>query len=236
MIIEFPTALYLSELPLRASDVGSVTFEISSEDPPRQSQNLQQLPIAEQLRPLPDKIFSREDDRANAGDLLFSISQSARSETGSNKKQFEIGQFLDFNQESLPEVTVTEVPTKLDLQQNTNILDLESLGLSEDDIEVITKQANETFNQTINELNSLKEQIDNTKILISENQKSINEARKASSAVELLEDVNSILATIQKKEQDLLQERDSLTNTVNVLNKQAKDKLEELLSIRELVR
>ncbi len=87
MIVAFPTALYIPVLPAKPEEAGSVTFSISSEDPPRQSQSLQQLPIAEILKPLPDKIFTPEENRAVVGNFIFSVSKSSRFETGSNKKQ-----------------------------------------------------------------------------------------------------------------------------------------------------
>ena len=237
MIIEFPTALYIPILPSSPEIAGNVTYTISSEDPPRQSQILQQLPAAEILKPLPSKVFTPEENRAVLGDFIFSVSRSSRSETGSNKKQFEVGQFLDFgDQDTFGDLTVTEVPQKIDLQQNTNLLDLESLGLSTRESDTVTTQASAKFDEILEELNVIKTKIDDNKISISENQKSLNETEKTISAVELLDDVEDILADLRNTAEELISEREDLISNTNILNEQAKQKYNDLLKIRELVR
>ena len=243
MIIEFPTALYISELPDEPSDSQSVTFLISSEDPPRPTQALQQFPIAEQLKPLPDKIFTKAQNRSVVGELIFTVSQASRSDTGSSKKQFEVGQILDFETEEIPDLSNTEVPSVIELQQNTNILDLEDLGLTEEESNTLVAQSNTTMDELIGEINSIVEQINDNKIRITENQKSINEATKAINATTVIldtqtggSDLPEVLQKLIDTRTDLETERDQLIADTNSLNEEVKTKYNELLSVRELVR
>ena len=243
MIIDFPTALYNSVLPQNPEDNASVTLTISSTNPPRDTGNVSQLPIAEKLKPLPDKIFDRSQNRDALGDFVFSISQSFITDIGTNKKQFEVGELLSFGEESDVEaIGITEVPDLVDLQQNTNLLDLSEFGLSDEEVESLTSQAEDKFNELIIELNAIKSNVKDNEVKISENQKSLNEARKAIKAVRVVLGIpeddtgDGILQKLLESAEDLLEERDALVSDTNSLNAQAKDKFQELLDTRQLVR
>lgn len=243
MIIDFPTALYNAVLPKDSEDDASVTFTISSTNPPRDTEKTSQLPIAEKLKPLPDKIFTRSQNRDALGELVFSISQSFITDIGTNKKQFEVGELLNFGEESDAEpIGITEVPDLVDLQQNTNLLDLSEFGLSEEDIESLIDQAEDKFNELIEELNDIKSNVKDNEVKLLENQKSLNEVRKAIKAVRVVLNVpeestgDGILQTLLESEEDLVEERNALVSDTDSLNEQAKSKFQELLDTRELVR
>lgn len=242
MIIDFPTALYNSVLPMAADDPGNITYTISSNDPPRATDPTAELPIAEQLRPLPDKIFTRKEFRDALGEFVFSVSEASLTDIGSGKKQFEVGQLLDFGEFADVEgLTVTEVPTPVDLQQNTNILELGDFGLTQEEINSLTDQAESKFNDLIEELNAIRTEINNNEARILENQKSINEVRKTIKAARVVLDVstgssNDIIDKLIESEEELVEERDALITETNELNVLAKAKYQELLDTRELVR
>lgn len=240
MIIEFPTALYNTVLPQEPEDSESVTFTISSEDPPRDITATQELPIAEKLRPLPDKIFSQLELREVLGDFVFSISEGSQNDVGSGKKQFEVGQFIDFGVESeIDAINLSEVPEQIDLQQNTNILDLSEFGLTDQETKFLSKQAESKMNELVIELNDIKSNVKDNEVAIVENQKSINEVRKTIKAVEVILDDsegNELLEKLRQSEADLVTQRDALIADINELNDLAKIKFQELLDTRELVR
>jgi uncharacterized protein YeeX (DUF496 family) len=241
MIIDFPTALYNSVLPT-VDDPGSVTYIVSSTDPPRATDPTAEIPIAEQLRPLPDKIFTRKEFRDALGDFVFSVSEATVTDIGSNKKQFEVGQLLNFGEfVDVEGLTVTEVPTLVDLQQNTNILELSDFGLSEAEITALTNQAELKFNELIEELNAVKTAINDNEAQIRENQKSINEVNKTIKAARVVLDVpgtvsHDIIDKLVESAEELIEERDALITETNELNVLAKAKYQELLDTRELVR
>ena len=237
MIIEFPTGLYITEFPQSAEDSTSITYLVSSTDPPRSEQIFVQVPVAEQLRSLPDKVFSKAENRAVLGEFLFSISGATNSEAGSNKKKFEVGEILDFETETLPELINTEVPFNLDLLQDTNLLDLESLGLTDAEIIALTASAEKAFAELIVSLNSTLEQVANNRIAIEENQKSINEARKAKEAALVVAGTgSSIVEKLAQTEEDLIEERDLLVDETNALSLLAQSQFNDLLKTKELVR
>lgn len=239
MIIEFPTALYGPVLPKSVSDSTSITYTISSQNPPKRPASGQELPVAEEIKPLPAKLFTKSQNRETFGDLLFVVSQATQSDLESNKKQFEIGQLLDFQQEeNIDLLTNLGVPERIDLLQNTNILDLDSLGLTEDEQQEVIGQANIRMDEIIEEINVIKEQISNNKAKIRENQKSLNENRKAQQAIDSIgsTDLSDIIDRLETQEGNLEAERSSLIAETNLFNEQAEQKFAELLRIRELVR
>jgi hypothetical protein len=242
MIILFPTSLYDSILPKEPSDPQNITYLISSEDPPRATQDLLQLPISEELKELPTRTFSKRDNRAVVGDFIFHVSSSGNSDIGSAKKQFEIGQLLDFDTETLPTVDPTEVPAVVNLQQNTNTLDLEGLGLSEEESDDLVMQAEDKFEELVNELNVIKEQISNDEVAIAENQKSLNETNKTLNAAQIVLDATGdtstqgIIDKLAESKSALEAQRTSLVDNLNSSKARAKTAFDDLLRVRELVR
>ena len=244
MIIEFPTALYSSVLPKEPSDNQSVTFLISSTDPPRSISTFFQLLYSEELKTLPGKIYSDSRRRANLGEFIFNVSYASPSAMAIGNKAFETGQLLDFpGVEETEDIDILEVPEIVEVQQNGNILDLESLGLDEEESDDLTSQAETKFHDSIVILNDLKMQIKDKKASIDSNQKLINETRKArDAAVVVFSDTstgaedNEIVIKLNQKEQDLLSEKEDLLAELNSLIDQANEIYGEILRLREMVR
>ena len=244
MIIGFPTALYEPALPQEPQNSGNVTFIISSTNPPRSDDVLFQLLRSEELRQLPERIFTREQRRTNYGDFVFDISFGTQSVTGDGRKAFEVGQLLDFDDIEDPEaLTTLEVPETVELQQNTNVLDLESLGLTEEESDLLISGATTKFGETVESLNNLKTQINDTQIGIADNQRLINETRKARDAAKVVfegsTDItagNEIIDKLDIKESELLLERETLIALLEVLTDQANEIYNEILDVKEVVR
>jgi hypothetical protein len=136
MIIRFPTGLYqdAGQLPVDPDDSGNVTFVISNDDPSRSTALTLQLPVAEELRKRDPLIYSDLVRRTAFGELVFTLVEANRNETGTNRKTFAVGELLDFTDEEIDLPDTKSVPKQIDLQHNTNVLDLEDAGLTEDEI------------------------------------------------------------------------------------------------------
>lgn len=243
MIISFPTALYDAILP-KEEDSGNVTFTISSNDPPRSTETFFQLFGSEELRPLPDRIFTRAERRLNLGELIFQVATGTQSVVADGAKVFEVGQVLDFEDITEPSnVTQLEVPEVIELQQNTNLLNLESLGLTEDEASLLVSDANSKLDDSINRFNNTKTAISDKEAQIEDNQRLSNEVRKAKDAASAVfagstdpTAGNTIIDKLDAREQELAVERTALIEELNALNALAGEIYNEILDIREVVR
>jgi len=244
MIIEFPTALYNAVLPEDANDNQNITFLISSTDPPRSEKTFFQLLYSEELKNLPSKIHNDNRRRANLGEFIFNVSFASQSNTINGAKMFESGQLLEFpDVESIDGINVLEVPDRVEVQQNNNVLDLESVGLNENESNDLIDQSETKFHKSISILNDLGMQVKDKKAAIQENQKLINETRKArDAALVVFSDTstgvndNEIVIKLNQKEQELISEKDDLISELNSLIDQANEIYGEVLRLREMVR
>ena len=240
MIISAPTALYNSVLPKTNDDPTAVSWTISSQDPPRSTQTLFQLLRSEQLRTLPPLIYTDKERRQSFGELIFRVMTAGQDDIGSGTKSFEIGQTLDFDDIQEPsDIVDLNVPDRIELQQNTNILDLTSIGLSNEQSEQLVSSATEQFKDLIINLNSTNNLINVIKADIDANQKLINETRKARDAAKIVfagSTDQPIVDILNSKEAQLLLERDALIGQLNQLSGDANEIYNRILDIREVVR
>ncbi len=239
MIIRFPTGQYqdAGQLPKDASDSANVTFTISTDDPTRSVDTVLQLPLSEEMHKRQPPIYSDQVRRTAMGKLVFTVVAGNRSNAGSNRRQFDIGQYLDFSDETTIDVSQPSIPLIVDLQHNTSQLDLGVTGLTEQEILQITLQSTERKKQLDDQLAQIQAQILSTQTAISENQKSINEVRKTISAVQLvLPATDPIMIKLTTREDILVSERDVLSNNLNELNDNALQIYNDLVAISSMVK
>jgi len=244
VIIRFPTGLYKTILP-KETESGNITYLISSEDPPRPTIRAIQLPLSEELRPLPTNLFDQTTRRSGFGELVFTIAQANRDIPGSNQKQFELGERLEF-EESPPLEDLLPIlsPDKLEIRHDTNILDLTDLGLTDQEIDEIVSASEAKQSALEKEFTIKKKEIDNISTGIVENQKVLNETVKAIGAVRQIFDIpendlnfnNDIYQKLLIKQEELESERDSLISDRNVAVTELRNVYNSLLKISELVR
>jgi hypothetical protein len=245
MIIKFPTGLYESILP-GEGDSGNVTYTISTQAPPRPEVRIIQLPVAEQLRPLPEGYYTEDQRRAALGELVFTIVKSSRSLAGSNAKQFEIGETLVFDDEidQAEVLQVVRVPETVEIRHNTNLLDLGSIGLTDEEIAALTQESEARKRVLEKELSDTRMEIENLKVQITEAQKKINESIKAISAVREIYGIpendetfnNAIYQKLLATKKDLEITRDNLIVTHNTKGVEAEETYKAIQRISELVR
>lgn len=240
MIISAPTALYQPILPQEEDDVIPVTWTISSNNPPRQKESVPLISPAVENRALPPKIYNQEERRAAVGELVFGISSGTQSIVGSDMKMFEVGQILEFeNIEEEADVNDLLVPAVVDLQQNTNLLDLSAAGLTQDEIDSLSVAARQTFDQLTEELNAIMTETNDVKVKIADNQRFLNETQKIISSSNVVfsgSTANPILPKLKEREQQLVLEKQELIASYNALTVGAQDKYNQIIRIKELVR
>lgn len=240
MIIRFPTGLYqdVGQIPIVPSDSGNVTFTISSEVPRRSNAVFLQLPIGEELRQRSPQTLSPSVRRTAFGELVYTSSEGVSTDGGSNTRLFEVGEFLEFEDpELLEEVQATLVPDQVLIQHNTNLLDLEAAGLTEEEIRQVTEQAAARQAALRAQLADLQVEIANLESDILENQKSINETSKAIKALEKLSPApEDILIRLNSNLDDLKATRRDLRSNVNNKKEEATTLYNQILDVSEIVR
>lgn len=192
-----------------ASDRGNVTFTISNEPPPRTNLFFQKIPLGvvdRQRLPSVSDIVTR---RLDLGDLIFSVSRSARTEEGNTAKQYEIGQVLDFADVALQTVDPMLVGVLTEIQHNNNILDYEIMGLTEDEQQLLADNALQTQDLLTDQLNLVRQERANADQTINSNQKTINEINRTLSAIEI------IIANAASTDGSLRELVDKLTSRLN---------------------
>lgn len=185
IIIRHPTSLYARQLP-QGTAPGAVAWTISTQEPLIANARFLKLPVAEELMRRPPNIFDETARRAHEGALIFTLLRADQTMTGSNKRQFEIGEIIEFTDDTTEALIPDPSPNTVDIQHNNNILDLESIGLTADEIDSLVQQSTLKKRTLEDQLASVKSNIANTKILIIENQKQINETTKVIDATRQL--------------------------------------------------
>jgi hypothetical protein len=239
MIISYPTALYSSVLPKNPSDSGSVTFMISSEDPPRGSSLAQELFRGEEIRPLPDRVFSYHVRRMTFGDLVFDITFPSIGSSGDGKKPYEVGQVIDFVQESKgrPVLDDLSFPKSLELQQTLNYLDYEGSGLSSEESSLLVSEGSSKYDELLITYRNDVSLLNSKEIQIQSAQKSLNEVKKLKDVASITfgsDDV--ILVKLEEKEDSLNATINLLINDVNLLIANIRLIYDQIIKLREVIR
>lgn len=244
MIIRFPTGLYADagQLPVNPADAGNVTYTISNDAPKRPVDSTLQLPLAEELKLRAPLAYSDKVRRAQLGPLIYTYVNANQTIPASNRKMFEVGQFLDFNSEAIDLPEQTPIPSVVLIQHNQNLLDLQDAGLSDAQSNSLIDLSTTKKKALEDQLATIKNDIANQKIDISENQKQLNEVIKIISAVRVVLDIpegstvtDPTLDQLLTRQADLETARTSLVAALDVLNSDATTTLNALISVSELV-
>ena len=236
MIIRYPTGLYRSQIPQEPSDSGNVTFTISNEEPTTSGENFIIFPVAETLRKRPDKIYDNEQRRARLGELVYSITYGGVPASGRSTKLFEVGQILEFTDETPDIVNVDAVPNRLEIQHNTNLLDLKALGLTEEEAAALMVDSAAAEAEIESQLTETQDQIAENKAIIIELQKTINEANKALDALIVLGGNEDVVERITKTKDDATAEQTELSAETEELITLSTSLQNQLFAISQLVR
>lgn len=225
-------------LPTEASDVGNITWTISSQDPPNSEGSFVKVPASQILRKRDPRIYNNEDRRASLGQLAITLASNDYNNTWSNKKLYEPGQVLEFSDvDNISELDIQSVPVEVEIIHNTNQLDLENLGLEEDDIISISRLADAKKGELETQLTQKKLELEIIKGNIVDNQKKINEADKAIAAVRLIVAANDPrLIRLVESRAVATASKDSLTDEYNAVVADIDNIYGQLLTISQLVR
>ena len=201
MIINYPTGLY--NLFGSIEDTSNVTWYISNNEPPRSSDVIIKIPIAEELQPLPVTVINKKVRRQSFGDLVYTINEANNSAAASGKKQYSEGDILDFQEDNRENLGIPR-GKRVEFRHNLNELDMESIGLDDEDVERFNSDVYDKKDELEQQYLSKRQDIGNIEIGIQEMQKKINESNKALNAILILDDED-----LQKKVEDRKAEYES---------------------------
>lgn len=235
MIISYPTGLYKDQIPQDTSEYGDVTFIISNNTPSTSGEEFILLPLAAKLQKRSSKVWSDDQRRLSMGDLVYTISSGSSAITGSSTKLYEVGQTLEFSDEDVTEVDNNIVPRSMVIQHNTNLLDLENLGLNQAEISKIESDSAAYQKRFTDQLNALQNSIEDNKETISDLQKSINECNKAMQALQIIGDTESY-NKVEASKEEFESSQQELISTVNGQITEAATLRDKILAVSQLVR
>lgn len=234
MIINYPTGLYSSVLPVNPQDGGNITFTISNTTPPRTNLVFPKIPagLVDRGRNRPQPISSI-DNRQYLGELIYSVSSSRRRTVGNNSRQYEIGQVLDFNTSDTVAVDVMLVSQITEIQHNTNIFDYDQLGVTSDEQDLIAAESLKKHSILTDQLNDIKRARADAEIDINTQQKIINEANRAIAAMQAIasNDLSSVIVKLQVTRDQAIKVRDAAIAAANSYSAQADAVLAQLRSV-----
>lgn len=242
MIIRFPTGFYKTVLPQQPSDSTSVTFTISNTDPPRTELIFPKLPTGVETR---QRLEELEFDRTQLGDLIFTVSEAEKSEINNNANLFEVGQIIEFGENSEATVDPMFVAPKTEVRHDTSKFDYSAMGLDEDDIFVLESSSSQRLIILQDQLNVLKQDRANAEQVISEKQKLINDLDRNINAISLLvddttnptdSDIAEVLDKLEAKRQVVIQERDEAVAAANTASAQASIVSDQLRTMSTIVK
>lgn len=185
MIIKYPTGLY--NLFESINDAPNITWYISNNAPPRSKDVIIKIPPSEEIRQIPISPIDRKVRRKSYGDLIYSINEVNNKIANSGKKQYGEGDVLDFAEDNRDDLSIPR-GKRVEHRHNLNELDMESVGLDEDDVAKFNSGVYDKKEELENQYLLVRQDIEDIEINIKETQKKVNESNKALDAVKILGD------------------------------------------------
>lgn len=237
MIIKYPTGLYRDALPINPEDVGNVTFTISNTTPPRSTLVFPKLP-SRTANIFPSRTPpSQAEVRRQCGTLVFTVSAAGRTQAGNNSRQFEIGQVIPFGPNATTAVVPMLVAKVTETRHDTNVLDYDAMGMVAEDQALIAAQSFRAHQALSGQLNDLKQKRADAEIMVTTQQKVINETNRTIAAMEVVQsqavdpDVMALLLKLKARRQVAFAVRDQAVTDANTYAQQAGAVLDKLRSV-----
>ena len=244
MIINFATGLYSTVLPKKPSDGGNVTFTISNEAPPRSNLLFPKVPQALVEKQRTPSTRTSIDIRPTLGELTFTVNKADRSQAGNNQNVYEIGQVLEFNNESILATEPMLVAPATTIQHDVSLIDYASIGLTQEQVAEFSAKALDSFNDLMNQLNQIVQQRKNAETIITDLQKVINDCDRTINALNVIQSeetgtdgfVDDLTSQVKAKKENAIAEREAKIEEANQLANQASDLQAELRQVGTVVK
>lgn len=234
MIINHPTALYIPILP-KSGEAGNITYTISTQDPPRSLEIFVQLPLSEEIRQSPSRVFTKIQKRQFYGQLLYDITIPGPSSSGSGIPQFEIGEILEFTDQDLEADSYSL--NKIELRQDLKVVDFELAGLSQEEYYELVLASERRIDELSDEINTVGQKLKNNSSKISSNQASINNSNSVlENIVAVFGEDHPSAKKVQNNIDNLVEERNLLLESRLIMQEELDGLRNQLQRVRESVR
>jgi hypothetical protein len=184
------------------------------------------------------------------GELIYTISRASRSDEGNNARQYELGQVLEFDEQSGKDVDPMLVSEVTEIQHDTNKLDYSSMGLSEEEQNAIQDVSLVTQTTLMNRLNDMKRLRANSEQLINTYQKTINDTTKTIDSLEItlseapdygslsteLANIEDIIIKLKAKRDQAFIDRDYEIEQANFYSAESTKVIDRLRAVGVLVK
>lgn len=228
MIINYPTGMYKNAID------DNITWHISSNPPQTVFRTYIQIPAVESIRPLPDRVHESSRRRGSKGSLVFSVNEAHGSIAENGKKQYAEGEVLEFGDVNIIDIDMPP-NSRIESRHNTNILDLESMGLSSDQVDGLYDRATRKRKLLDESYKYVRSEIENLEKNISNVQKSINEVNKAIAAVSVIGD-DIIIESLNEKLESLNDDMQSYVSQHRTKVVESESIIEQIRQVNEMIK
>ena len=212
MIIRSPTGLYNVADLVNNPDT-NITYTISMSKLSKDVGTISKLPTGIISRSVP---LSLVTDRSKLGSLAYSVANSNNGTVGVNNTIYEVGQVLEFGESAVIQQSLPK--SGFEIRHDTSSIDYQSLGLNSES-ELISKAADTKFKTLVADYNKYKSERAGVDIDIATTLKNLSDAKKARSAVALLDSpdilikLDSLIAELNDRGTSLVQSATDLNNS-----------------------
>ncbi len=239
MIMLSPSGAFARILPQDEEDSTPVTWTISNQPPPPIVPSFIVKAPQGVVKSDPPVEYSNRDD---FGELIFTVVEGRGTMPGTNRRVYEAGEVIEFSDDA-PTADPAQPPQPVTVQHNNNMLDLEDLGLDAAEIDELATQSAQRLADIKSEIASLQSIISDIRIQIRENQKAINEARKAIKAVSVVYGItsggtnsNDIYEKLLLKLDELEAARTALNNSLTENSAALQSVQDDMVNVSQLVK
>jgi hypothetical protein len=251
MLLKYPTGFYTESITKQELNNNSITYLVSNTEPPRTDLVYSKVPLGVLTAvrdPKSQDIITRR--KLTFGDLIYSVSKADRSEEGNNSRQYELGQTLEFNAVNGVEAEPMLVSGFTEVQHNTNRIDYENIGLTEEEKSAIEDVSLATQKLLMDRLNEAKRNRLNAEEGINVAQKTINETTKTIQSLEItlmeaptysslsteLVEVEDIIIKLKTRRESAFTQRDDNLVKANFYASEATKLIDRLRTVGVLVK
>ena len=223
------------QIPTRPEESGNVTFTISSEDPIRSELVFSRIRPNEETKRRDPLIFDPATRRETFGERIFTAIEK-RFSGAQSPKVFDIGQQLEFEEETIiTDINVVSAPDRIDIRHDLSAIDLQSLGLSVDDIAQIDDTLRKKKAEIEDEIAQFQRQRNSIRDDIIAKQRQVNESSRSINALSVAGVSDDIINTLKETRDKATSDLEGLQVEFNTTLTELNEKADELQKISVLV-
>lgn len=239
MILLAATGQYKTLLPKGPEDPASVVYTISAIDPPRTDGPYLKIPDGILYQQKAERLFTSERRRQSLGSLVFTTKVASPVKAKNSSRLIACGQVIDFTDEELALAVAFSSDTII-AKHNNDYINIESIGLTEDESDEIAVQARIAQRSVLDSIEELQKELHLLEVDINNIQAKINESTKVLNGLTIIDNISHTMGATILKIQDsinlLNSELTVATSRYSQIPSLIEQKKAELLTLVNLVK